>query len=139
MEKRNRIKGKIDKKKEKNLIKCEAENSGTIYLHKKIFLFGKELNNINCESRLDMKDINDLNNICSLGINIISSQINNENTIYELRDILGETKIKLFARIETSEAFLNFDTIIDKCDGIIIDHGFISTKIPYEDVCNEIK
>jgi len=43
LEKRKKIKGKSNRKKEKNLIKCEAENSGTIFLHKKLFLLGKEL------------------------------------------------------------------------------------------------
>ena len=81
-----------------------------------------------------MKDISDMENICNLGVNIITSQINNENVLKELKDLLGETKTKIFARIETNEAIVNFDSIIEKCDGIIIDHGFISTSIPYEDV-----
>ena len=99
MEKRKKIKGKSKRKKEKNLIKCEAENSGTIFLNKKIFLLGTELSDKDCESRLDRKEISDLVNICNLGVNIITSQINNENALNELKDILGEMKVNIFGRI----------------------------------------
>lgn len=83
---------------------------------------------------MDVKDITDLEKINDLDINIITTQINHESTFCELKELLGDKPIKIFARIETSEAICNFDSILEKSDGIIIDHGFISTKIPYEDV-----
>jgi pyruvate kinase len=95
---------------------------------------GKEFQVEKYSSKLDVKDITDLEKINDLGVNIITTQINNESTIDELKELLGEKQMKIFARIETSEAICNFDSIIERCDGIIIDHGFISTKIPYEDV-----
>lgn len=126
------------RKKQKNLLICEVENPGTLILHKKVFLLGKEFQEEKEDSNLDKKDIFDLDKISSLGVNIITARINNEKVIDEIKEFLGDKEIKIFARIETSEAICNFDSIIEKCDGIIIDHGFISTKIPYEDVINTI-
>jgi len=97
-------------------------------------LLGKEFKQDNYSSKLDVKDITDLEKINELGVNIITTQINDESSFDEIYELLGDKQMKIFARIETSEAIFNIDSIIEKCDGIIFDHGFISTKIPYEDV-----
>ncbi len=134
MVKRKRLSLCTIKNKKKNFLICEAINPGTIFLHKKLFLLGKEFKQDNYSSKLDVKDITDLEKINELGVNIITTQINDESSFDEIYELLGDKQMKIFARIETSEAIFNIDSIIEKCDGIIFDHGFISTKIPYEDV-----
>ena len=131
---RGKIKKLASKKKDKDLLICEVEHSGTIYKHKKVSLLGKEILNYNKNSILDKKDISDLAKLNISGVNVITALINDENSINEIKDLLGDKIPKIFARIETSEAFYNFVKIINKCDGIIIDHELISTKIPINDV-----
>lgn len=122
------------KNKKKNLIICQVENPGTLILNKKVFLLGKEFREEKDDPNLDKKDIFDLEKLNMLGINLIATHISNEKAFEEFRELLGDKQMKIFARIETSEAICNIDSIINKCDGIIIDHGFISTRISYEDV-----
>jgi ABC-type molybdenum transport system ATPase subunit/photorepair protein PhrA len=49
----------------------------------------------------------------------------NDSQIDELRELAGEkvNDLIIFARIETSEAIYNFDSILEKSDGIIIQQG----------------
>lgn len=110
-----------------------------LLINKKVFLLEKEFRVSNEGSNLDKKDIFDLEKLNTLGVNIVATHISNDKTFDELKELLGDKQMKIFARIETSDAICNIDTIVEKCDGIIIDHGFISTKISYEDVNKNIK
>ena len=55
----------------------------------------------------------------------------------EIKELIGDKKddIIIFSRIETSEAIYNFDSILENSDGIIIQQGLLSSKIPFEDLC----
>ena len=118
------------------MVLCEVDHAGTIYLHKKVFVLEKEIVSNNCNSPLGVKDIIDISKAVELGINIFSALVNNASNIEEIKELITDlTSFKLLARIETSEAIYNFDSILEKADGIVLHHGLLSSKIPYEDLC----
>jgi pyruvate kinase len=120
-----------------NMVICEAQHTGTIRLHKKMFLLDREIVSEMGASPIGVKDIIDINKIAELGIHIVTALVNNQENIEEIREILGTNSkdVKIFARIETSESMYKFDSILEKSDGIIINHGLISSKIPFEELC----
>lgn len=139
--KRSKIRssGSSNGSKENNLIVCEADYNGTIYKHKKVFLLNKEIiselgSNTNI---IGVKDIIDISKIPVLHINIITVLVNNGKNVDEIKELLAEEgkHVKIYARIETSEAIFKFDEILEKADGIVIQHGLLSSKISYEDLC----
>jgi hypothetical protein len=137
-QKREKLRGSMVSTGEKmnNMILCEVLNPGIIHLYKKLFVLEKEITNeLGLSTNpICAKDIVDLSASNKLGVNIIMAVVNNVNNIKELREISGDENLKIFARIETSEAIYNFDSILNKADGVIIQHGLLSSKIPYEDV-----
>lgn len=120
------------------MLLCEVDHSGIIYLHKKVFLIEKEIISEMGVNPIGVKDIVDIHKSMKFGIKIITALVNNESNIDEIHDLVGEREDKdllIFARIETSEAICNFDSILEKCDGIVFHHGILSSKIPYEKLC----
>jgi pyruvate kinase len=126
--------------KSNNLILCEVLNPGIIYLYKKIFLMEKEIVSEMGISPITAKDIADINKTLKCGIGILAALVNKASDIDEIKYISGEEQsLTVYARIETSEAIYNFDSILEKSDGIIIHHGLLSSKIPYEEVTFKTK
>jgi pyruvate kinase len=116
------------------MILCEVNHSGSIYLNKKVFILDKEIVSELGSDPIGVKDIVDINKIISCGINIITALVNSAENVEEIKSLAGHDTI-FFARIETSEAIYNFDSILERSDGIIIQQGLLSSKIPYEDLC----
>ncbi len=137
--KRQKIKSSISSYNQKstdNMLLCEVNHAGSIHLHRKVFLLGKEVVTEMDSKTIGVKDIVDLSHSLKLGVNIITVLVNNANNIEELKELAGDFEnLKIFARIETSEAIYNFDSILEMSDGIVIQHGLLSTKIPHEDLC----
>ncbi len=137
--KRQKIRSSISSYNHKcsdNMLVCEVSHAGSIHLHKKVFLLGKEILSEIDGKTIGVKDIVDLSHSIKLGVNIITVLVNNAGNIEELKEIAGDVEnLKIYARIETSEAIYNFDSILEKSDGIVIQHGLLSTKIPHEDLC----
>ena len=51
------------------------------------------------------------------GIKVITALVNTPENIEEIRDLVGESEdsnLLIFARIETSQAICNFDSILEK-------------------------
>ncbi len=119
------------------MILCEVDHSGSIHLYKKLFLLEKEIVSELGANPIGVKDIVDIHKTMNLGINIIAALVNNVDNILEIKELVGDKvhDLLIFARIETSEAIYNFDSILEKSDGIIIQQGLLSSKIPYEDLC----
>lgn len=120
------------------VIICEALEDSIIYTHNSINLLGRDIVKEADIPMLSAKDIIDLNKICQLGINIITVSVNSAENIDEIKELLtDETKsnLKIFARIETENALINFDSILNKCDGILIRHGLISPNLPFDEQC----
>lgn len=139
-EKRARIRSSIasmSNQNANNMIICEVCHAGSIYLHKKVFLFEKEIVSELGANPIGVKDIVDIHKTSNIGINIITLLVNNVENIQEIRELVGEkvNDLMIFARIETSEAIYNFDSILESSDGIILQQGLLSSIIPYEDLC----
>lgn len=127
----------VNGSKPNNMIICEASQSGIIHKNKKVFLLGKDLvSSIGCNP-VGVKDIVDIHKSQEYGINIITALVNNASNVIEIKDLLNSDTehLYIFARIETSEAIYNFDSILEEADGIILDHGLLSSKISYEELC----
>jgi pyruvate kinase len=125
--------------KRNNLVICRAMNDGVLYLKNTISILRNRILPLdNTESALVSKDIIDLSKITNLNINLVSAQINTPENIDEIRDILSEEdnkNIKIYSRIETLQALINFDKILEKSDGIIINRGMVNTSLPYDELC----
>lgn len=119
------------------LIVCEVINGGTIQIKKALSLLDKEQMYDSEKNICSAKDINDINNAFNLGVNIMSSVIHNETNVKEIKDIVGDdtkNKVKIFARIESKEAIINFDSILDNCDGIIIQLGLTTSDLKFDEL-----
>jgi pyruvate kinase len=46
--------------------------------------------------------------------------------------LLGNSKIKVLAKIENKKGMVNFETILKMADGIIIDRGYLGAEIDLE-------
>jgi pyruvate kinase len=59
--------------------------------------------------------------------------VDNAEHLKDIRE-LTEGKLKIFAKIESEKAIINFDSILAQSDGIVIKINFSLTKIPKEEV-----
>ncbi len=66
---------------------------------------------------------------------IAASFVRNGNDVKELRNFLdfhGGRKIKIISKIENTEGVRNFDSILERSDGIMIARGDMGVEIPFE-------
>ena len=91
------------------------------------------------DTKVDPKDIIDISKLVDLDLSIISCMVDNSEHLREIKDLFTDEKrekIKIFAKIETERAIVNFDSILANSDGIIIKLNSFFTKIPREEVNN---
>lgn len=138
----------------KKVLVCEVETQGEIQLLSEALVVGEESNYF-LGSTLGPKDITDISRCIQLNITIISAIANKASDIAEIRKIINEepfngnedneensdyrsfvgNRIKIFAKILTNIAIMNFDEILAEADGIILDPGVLSNNIGYDDLC----
>lgn len=121
----------------KNFIICEVEKGGKIFTHRRINLLKKDNALSNDFPILGAKDIMDIHTASNLGIIIFSSLINNSSNLDDIRELLPDDTrdhIKIISRIETIEGIINFDSILQKSDGIIIGNGPLSCFLSFEEL-----
>lgn len=127
----------------KNLdIVCEVLVEGSVSLNSCLSIKNKEIYSGLDSAILSAKDIIDIDKCLSLEINNLSFIINNVRNIEEIKEILSEeqlSNVKIFARLETQESLINFDSILKEVDGIILNHGFKFYNFQYKDVFNIFK
>lgn len=134
----------------KKVLVCEAEMSGELYSLSESYIIGDYISH----SSLGAKDITDISRSLKCGIKILSSIINQSSDILEIRKTINEeefkgqkteenleyriylsNRIKIFAKLITNKAIMNFDSILQEADGIIIDSSVLSNNIGYDDLC----
>jgi pyruvate kinase len=115
------------------IINCEVVKEGTIDQDHYLIINKQQSQ----KTKLDPKDIIDLSKLPDLGVNIISCMVDNAEHLLDIKDLLTDevkNDIKIFAKIETERAVVNFDSILANSDGIIIKLNSFYTKIPKEEV-----
>merc|ERR1719161_2061720 len=87
---------------------------------------------------LQEKDVNDLVNF---GIPqnvdfVAASFVQSAADVKTIRDTLGENgkQIRIISKIENQEGLINFDEIVEACDGIMVARGDLGMEIPPEKV-----
>lgn len=119
------------------MILCEVIEEGLIQKNRTISLQGKDIIKECDIPMMNAKDIIDLNKAVSLNIGTVSIFVNSSENLEEVKEILGEEarkNIKLYAKIETQNAIMNFDSILQKADGIIIHHGLVTSSFSFEEL-----
>jgi pyruvate kinase len=116
-----------DKSLRATVIKCEVVKEGVIDLN-------SYLEFTDSDTKLDAKDIVDISNFHDFVINFVSCKVNNAEHLIDIKDLLIDQETKLFAKIESEKAIMNFDSILANCDGIIIKLDSFFSKIPKDEV-----
>lgn len=114
-------------------IKCVVVEGGEISNKKGVNIPGANLS-IKSLTEKDKKDI-------EFGIKnkvdfVAFSFVRNQNDVVELRSILEKAKSKslIISKIETTEAVENFDSILEKTDGVMVARGDLAVEIGAENV-----
>lgn len=112
-------------------IVCSVEQGGSV---KK----GKTVNipNVHLDFEpLNEKDRADIQFAIENNFDLISaSYIRNMEDVLVIRELLGDSKIKLIAKIENAEGVENFDRILGVVDGIMVARGDLGVELPLEQV-----
>jgi pyruvate kinase len=79
------------------------------------------------------KDHADITFAIEQGVDFLSiSCIRNIEDVEEVRMLLGNTKIKLLAKIENKAGLDNFEGILKLADGVVIDRGYLGAELDVE-------
>jgi pyruvate kinase len=79
---------------------------------------------------LSPKDRKDVLFAIEQNVDFVSvSAIRDVEDVEELRLLLGNTKIKMLAKIENARGMDNFDSILKMSDGIVLDRGYLGSEV----------
>lgn len=113
-------------------IRCRVENSGYLGENKGINFPSYVIEELPTVSPKDMKDIQFA---IEQGVDFVSvSCIRHIEDVEEVRLLLGNSKIKLLAKIENRRGMDNFESILKLADGIVIDRGYLGAEVEIEEV-----
>ncbi|MBE6050985.1 MAG: pyruvate kinase [Clostridium sp.] len=119
-------------KKTNNYILTLTESGGIIRGEKGINAPGL----IRSDLKLTNKDKEDIKFGIEKGVDVIClSYVTSSNNMVELKKYLqslntNTDNIKLWAKIECKEAILNFNNILEECDGIMLGRGDLKGEVP---------
>jgi pyruvate kinase len=115
-------------------VSCRIENSATIGERKNMNLPGVIVD----LPTLTAKDISDIQDWgVKYGVDFIAASfVRKASDIVKIREVLGEQGkgIKIIAKIENQEGLLNYDSILEITDGIMVARGDMGMEIPPEKV-----
>ena len=112
-------------------VKAQIENSGTLSSRKGVN-FPNTVINIEVITKKDEADIawGVKNRVDYFAISFVQSA----KDMRRARELLGDYKGKLIAKIEKFDAVSNIDEIIETSDGIMVARGDLGIEVPYYDV-----
>jgi len=108
---------------------CEVIQEGLLKPNKTVFLPSVRLELPILSERDKASIYSALNNDYDF---ISVSFVRTKEDIEEVRKVLGQSDIKIIAKIENQEGLDHFDDILSAADGIMIARGDLGVEIPYE-------
>ena len=113
-----------------NGIRTKVENDGYLGEDKGVNFPEKTITDLPAISEKDRKD---LQFAITNDVDFVSiSCIRNVHDIEELRFVLGNSYVKLLAKIENKRGLDSFDSILKVADGIVIDRGYLGAEVDVE-------
>ncbi|KAI9340415.1 pyruvate kinase [Zopfochytrium polystomum] len=113
-------------------IRCRVENSGWLGENKGINIPAYVIEDLPAVSP---KDAADIDFALSLDVDFLSvSCIRNIDDVEEARLLLGNSKVKLLAKVENKRGMDNFESILKLADGVVIDRGYLGAEVDIEEV-----
>lgn len=110
---------------------CEVIQGGILKPRKTVNVPGTHLN----FPSLSEKDKGDIKFAVENNFDFISASfIRNVDDVKLIGEVIGESKIKLIAKIEDSEGVINFDSILEVVDGIMVARGDLGVELPLEEI-----
>jgi pyruvate kinase len=82
------------------------------------------------EDRMLIEELAIPNNVDYVGV----SFVRNADEINEVRKLLGDSGIRIIAKIETPQALENLEAIVLASDAVMVARGDLGTECPFEDV-----
>lgn len=84
---------------------------------------------------LTEKDISDIKFGIEQGVDFIAASfVRKASDVLSIRELLGDSNIKIISKIENEEGLQNFDEILEVSDGIMVARGDLGVEIPVEQV-----
>jgi pyruvate kinase len=115
-------------------INCTVKNGGPVSNHKGVNVPDADLS----MPFISEQDRSDLIFGCKCGFDYVAASFTRTaEDIREMRYILcnnGGSRIKIIAKIESTQGVKNFDEILDAADGIMVARGDLGVEVPLEDV-----
>jgi pyruvate kinase len=108
-------------------VKTRVENSGVISPNKGINFPMKTIRDLPAVSERDRLDV-----LFAIEqeVDFISiSCMRDIEDIEEVRLLLGNSRVKLIAKIENKTGMDNFESILKMCDAIVIDRGYLGAEV----------
>ena len=113
--------------------RCEVVRSGMVNDRKGINLPGVQVST----PSLSSKDISDVHFGVEQGVDMFAlSFVRQPRDVLRLRHLLDEADAKqpIIAKIEKPEAWMNFDAILEECEGIMVARGDLGVEMAIEKV-----
>lgn len=112
-----------------NRIFAKVESGSVIAPGKGLSLPGAQLNN----EPLTQRDIEQIKHVNKRHWDFIAlSFVRNAGDITKIKDILGDSALKVIAKIEDGQGVDNIDAIIKVADGVMVARGDLGTELPLE-------
>lgn len=117
--------------KDGDMLICKVLNNGEIGTHKSINVPGIRIN----LPALTEKDRKNISFAVEQEIDFVAhSFVRNAEDINCVRELLGDSGIRIIAKIENKEGVENIDEIIEAADGIMVARGDLAIEVPYNKI-----
>lgn len=113
-------------------IRCRALNHGVMDSRKTIAFPGVEIPSLPAVSERDRRNIL---LAVETGLDMIAhSFVRSAADLLEVRALLGDSPISLYAKIECREALRNLESIAEEADGLLVARGDLGTQIALPEI-----
>lgn len=113
-------------------VRTSVLTGGPLFSHKGVNVPGVSLSSL---PTLTEKDEHDLKSVVELGFDMVAiSFVRSADDIHHARELLGNVKLPVMAKIERPEALTNLDEILEASDGIMLARGDLGVELPLERV-----